>query len=183
MLRLLLLNLLLLSFLITGQASAREFSVDSLNLYEEDNIYYMDANLTLKLKEAALEALRNGVAIYLEVSVDVLKKNRWFIDGAISKLSQRYKIEYFELAKLYQLTNLNTKKQDNYLFLGSVLLEIGNFKHYPVLDKVLLQKDEEYYLEVEVDLLTSKLPLPLIPIALVDSDWEHESSVYRLSIK
>lgn len=169
-------------FIFSALVHADEFTVEQLRLYESDNIYYVDASLSLKLKDAALEALENGVPLYIETNIEVLKENSWFPDSSVSSLNQTYKIQYFELAKLYQLTNLNTKKQSNFLFLGAVLLEMGNLVRFPLIDKVLLAKDEKYYLEVKIDLLMSKLPLPLIPIALVSGDWEHESSTYHLPI-
>jgi ABC-type antimicrobial peptide transport system permease subunit len=130
-----------------------------------------------------LEALKNGVPLYFEIAINIRKKNQWWIDSSVSKLSQVYKVQYFELAKLYQLSNLNTEQQSNFLFFGSVLLEIGNITHFPLVDTVLLTEGKEYYAEVIVDLILSKLPLPLIPIAFTGSDWEHKSSTYRLPLE
>ncbi len=174
-----------LLFFATASAYSAEsvFSVEQAKISLQNDVYYLDAGLSLPIKPAPLAAIKNGVPIYIEIDIGIYEKSDWWFDDKLASINQRYKIEYFELARLYQLTNLNTQKKYTYPFLGAVLLKLGTIKHLPLVDKVLLKDNKRYYAEIKVDLLISKLPLPLIPMALVGKKWEQASSVRRLSLR
>lgn len=162
---------------------AKSFTVESAKIYSKDDVYYLDAQFTFPLSKSALRAINNGVALYIDIAVTIYDDNNWWLDDKIAQINQVYKIEYFELAKLYQVTNENTHEQSNFLFLGTAINSITELEALPLIDKVLLDKTQNYYAKVQTDLLISKLPLPLIPLAMVASEWEHQSLKHLLVLK
>jgi len=164
-------------------ANAERFAVDEINVHLDDDVYYLDASLSLPLSSAALEAIKNGVPLFIALEVGIYAQRNWWLDNAIAKINQVFKVEYFELAKLYQTTNINTQEQNNFLSLSSALSSIGFIENLPLIDKVLLDENKSYYSAVQVDLLIKKLPLPLIPVALVFKEWEHQSLTHQLALK
>ncbi len=175
--------LALLTLLITPLSYAESFTVEAANIHLKNDVYYLDAQFTFPLSASALNAIDNGVALYIDIAVNIYDNNNWWLDDNITQINQVYKVEYFELAKLYQITNLNTQEQNNFLFLSTAIDSIAQLTALPLIDKVLLDEKESYYAKVQTDLLISKLPLPLIPLAMVASEWEHESLKHLLVLK
>ena len=78
-------------------ANAERFAVDEINVHLDDDVYYLDASLSLPLSSAALEAIKNGVPLFIALEVGIYAQSNWWLDNAIAKINQVFKVNTLNL--------------------------------------------------------------------------------------
>jgi hypothetical protein len=100
---------------------APAFTVDHARTQLVDGVYHLNAGIRYELSPSLTDALHNGVALVFEVQVDVYRVRPWWVDAHVASLSQRYRLEYHALSRLYLVTHLNTGVQQSFFRFSSVL--------------------------------------------------------------
>lgn len=172
--RLVLVLVLGLGFVPAAHAAA--FKVSSLSTQRRDGVYYLRADLELKLNQQARKALAHGVALTFVVDIKLERKRGWWIwDKTAAELNERYRLSYRPLAERYRLDNLNSGLNEEYATLDDALNSISHIRKLPVIDASLLDPHARYYLLMRVVLDTHELPGPLKLLAAVMPGWRLES--------
>lgn len=165
--------LVLLSHLVYA-----EFSIDYAQTRLVDDVYLLDANFSYGLTEVVLEALQNGVPLTLVLTI-LVERERWYLwDETIATLKQRYQLKYYAFSQQYVVKNLNTGIQDLFFTLHAALQELEHLKSFPLIDKQLIQPNQEYQVYLQTHLDIESLPVPLRPIAYLSSQWRLSSRWY-----
>lgn len=168
-----------LSLLWLSHSAFAEFSINFAQTRLVDDVYLLDAKLNYLLTEVTIEALQNGVPLTLVLTI-VVDRDRWYMwDEHIAQLKQRYQLKYYALSGQYVVKNLNTEIQETFPSLEAALTHLGELKDFPLLDKHLINPDDEsyqVYLQTHLDI--ESLPVPLRPIAYFSSQWRLSSNWY-----
>ncbi len=149
----------------------------------KDHVIQLDANMDLKFSDDALEALRSGVPLIILINIEVLKDRNWWWDKTIAELEQGYLLLYHALSEKYIIHNLNSGAQQNYMSLQTALYSLSNIRDFPLIDKNLLDKDDNYYVRLRTYLDIESLPAPMRPIAYISSQWQLESDWFSWPLK
>ena len=175
--------LLLPAFLIAPwtDASAVEgrFEVRSATLNLIDGVYYLDARVQYRLSAEALEALEAGVALTIELQMEVNRRRRLLPNQSIATLSQRYQLQHHALSNRYVLRNLNSGEQESFATLFAALNQLGRVIDLPVIDAALLEADQRYEFRLRAVLDTREFPGPLRLLAFWADGWRIESEWFR----
>lgn len=147
-----------------------------------DNVYHINAKLTYRFSEEALNALKNGVPLIILLDIEVEKKRSWWMNKNIATLEQGYLLLYHALSEKFVLHNLNGGTQENYSNLSNALYALGNLQQLPILDADLLEKDADYIFRLRSFLDIESLPPPMRPLAYVSSQWQLESDWYTWTL-
>ena len=171
--------------LISGsiQTQAAGFHVRHVETRIVDEVYMLDARLDLKLSDAALEALHNGVPLSIVIEIRVLRARPYWLDEQIARLTQRYRLDHHALSGRYLLVNVNTGASQAYDSLPDALLALGTIDDYPLIDQGLLDTREAYKGTLRAKLDIEKLPAPMRPLAYLSSQWRLSSNRYRWSLQ
>ncbi|EIJ41652.1 hypothetical protein BegalDRAFT_0740 [Beggiatoa alba B18LD] len=148
-----------------------EFFIKHANTFLKNDVYHLNAQLNNKLTPEVIEALNSGVAITLELAIDVRRVRSFWWDNQIASLRQRYQLRYYPLNQQYVVLYLNTGIQETFLTLNAALSSLGNLKDFPLLDKTLIQEENHYQVYLQLRLDIEALPAPLRPIAYFSSGW------------
>jgi hypothetical protein len=182
-------GLLLAGWLMAGLGGTAEgteappFTVDHARTQLVDGVYHLNAGIRYELSPSLTDALHNGVALVFEVQVDVHRVRPWWVDAHVASLSQRYRLEYHALSRLYLVTHLNTGVQQSFFRFSSVLAFLGDLEAVPLLDATLLDEAGDYEGRLRARLAVDALPLPLRIRAFLSSEWSPESHWYTWSLR
>ena len=104
------------------------FEVRSASSRVVDGVHTLDARLQLVLSSEALEALTSGVALRIELQMELIRERRFFFDDDAAELTVRYELEYRPLSQRYIVRNLNSGDQDSFATLYSALNNLGRIQ-------------------------------------------------------
>lgn len=168
---------------LPNPAYAEGFRILAAETKLKDHVIQLDANMDLKFSDDALEALRSGVPLIILINIEVLKDRNWWWDKTVAELEQGYLLLYHALSEKYIIHNLNSGAQKNYISLHTALYSLSNIRSFPLIDKNLLEKDDDYYVRLRTYLDIESLPAPMRPIAYISSQWQLESDWFSWPLK
>jgi hypothetical protein len=171
----------LVAVLTAGVADAREgrFEVRSARLDLIDRVYFLDARVQYRLSTEALEALEAGVALTIELQLELNRRRRVLPNQSVAVLSQRYQLQYHALSNRYLLRNLNSGEQQSFATLFAALNQLGRVTELPVIDAALLEGNSRYQVRLRAVLDTREFPGPLRLLAFWADGWRIESDWYE----
>ena len=159
------------------------FEVRSASTELVDGVHLLDSRLQLVLSSEALEALNNGVALTIELQMQLLRQRRFYLDALDAELELRFELEYRPLSQRYIVRNLNSGDQDSFATLYSALNNLGRITSLPVVDDALLADDRNYRVRVRAMLQTQQYPAPLRLLFFWRSQWQLQSEWYEWTLE
>jgi len=142
-------------------------------------VHSLDARLQLVLSHGALEALSSGVALRIELQMEVVRERRFYFDATDAELTIRYELEYRPLSQRYLVRNLNSSDQDSFATLYSALNSLGRVQGLPVIDDALLEAGKNYRVRLRALLSTRQYPAPLRLLFFWRDQWQLKSEWFE----
>lgn len=173
---------LLLNGMLAWAADGR-FEVRSAAARLIDGVYFVDARIDYRLSDKALEALENGVALTMQLQIEVIRKRAFLPDALVAELKQDSTLSYEPLTERYVVRNLNSGQQSSYATLFSALSSLGRVNGLPVIDASLLNPEAQHRMRLRVVLDQDTLPGPLRLIAFWSSGFRLVSEWYGWTLK
>lgn len=173
--RLLRFGLLLLMACQSFIVLAEDFEIPQLSARLLDGIYSMDADIDYRFSEQALEALHNGVPLTLEVHVQLRRAGAWVWEKDLFELRLRYQFRYHALAELYQVIDLQSGTEQDFVTRSAALSALGKIRGVSLIEQEQLEPEQSYALSVQTALDIEALPLPLRPLAYLTPAWSLSS--------
>ncbi|MGH8126995.1 MAG: DUF4390 domain-containing protein [Gammaproteobacteria bacterium] len=174
---------LALGLSLAVSAHAAGFSVSSLSTQRVQGVYYVNADLALRLNQHARDALAHGVGLTFVVDVKVKRRRAWWIwNKTVAELAERYRLSYRPLAERYRLDNLNSGLNEEYATQDAALASICHIRKLPLIDASLIDPHAHYYLLLRVVLDTNQLPGPLKLLAVILPGWGQASGWRQASL-
>ncbi|HFD31389.1 MAG TPA: DUF4390 domain-containing protein [Gammaproteobacteria bacterium] len=170
-------------FSFSTTSFAEGFRILAAETKLKNHVYHLEANMDLKFSDDALDALRSGVPLIVLVNIEVNKDRSWWWDKTIAELEQGYLLLYHALSEKYIIHNLNSGAQQNFISLNAALHFLSNIRDFPLIDKNLLDEDDDYYVQMRIYLDIESLPAPMRPIAYISSQWQLESDWFTWPLK
>lgn len=175
--------LLFASALCAGAAQAAGFFVLNAKSELQDNVYRLTANLKMQLSPDVERALKNGIAVALQLDIEVLRPGAYYLwSETVATLQQQYRVQYHALSQRYMVTNLNSAAQDYFSNLDDAMASLETITDLPILDKSLLEPGEQYAARVRFGINFDSLPVPLRYYAYVMPQWRLESEWYNFPL-
>ena len=157
--------------------------MSDVRTYLADGVYHLDARIAYRLSDEALEALHRGVPLTLVLDIEVWRKRKYWLNVKVAELEQRYELSYHALSDQYIAVNLNTGIRSNFTSLATALTELGTVSELPVLDRQVLDPNENYAVRIRARLDLDALPTPLRVMAYVWPAWHLSSDWYQWPLK
>ena len=180
----------LLLLFVAGNSIAQDeiqregyFEVRSAATRLVDGVHTLDARLQLVLSNEALEALSSGVALRINLQMEVIRERRFYLDANDAELTTRYELEYRPLSQRYLVRNLSSGDQDSFATLYSALNNLGRVQGLPVIDDELLEADKNYRVRLRALLSTRQYPAPLRLLFFWRDQWQLTSEWFEWSLE
>jgi len=130
----------------------------------------LNADIDYHFSETALQALKNGIPLPLNVEVMVKRQREWLWDNTEWKTTLRYQVRYLALSNSYEVINESSGSRRDFASRGVAIKALGRIRGMPV-----AKNDhpdlKQCSLLVNVTLDREGLPLPLRPTAYLSWDW------------
>jgi len=183
-LRLLMAQLLVAALVLFGtsgfaQEEDGHFEVRSASAELIGGVYYLNAQIEYRLSQAAMEALESGVALTIELQIDVGRVRRFMPDPEVASLRQRYQLQYHALSERFVLRNVNSGEQESFPSVASALDGLGNVRGLPLLDEALLDEGRRYRIRMRAGLDVEGFPGPMRLLIFWLDEWQLVSEWYE----
>ena len=163
----------------TAFAKDGSFEIRSASTRLNGGVYFATARIDYRLSSDALAALDSGVALTVQLQIELSRKRRFWPDNDVATLSQAYSLSFQPLSDRYVVKNLNSGERDSFATLFSALNNMGRVVDLPVIDVALLDPDLNYEIALRAVLDQNTLPGPLRLIAFWSSGFRLASDWYR----
>jgi hypothetical protein len=180
--------LVLVALLLPAASQAQDsrkgrIEVRSAYTVREDNVYFLIARIDYRLSREAQEALANGVALNIELQINLTRTRRLMWDAGIASLRQRYQLSFHALTERYVVLNLNSGESASYQELGTALAALGTVDRLPLIDAALLDEDDRYEIAMRSVLDIKELPASVRLLSLVWGNWRMASEWYSWRLR
>ncbi len=145
--------------------------------------YVLTADIDYQLSKKAIEALNNGVSLFWTYEFKVQEQRNYLWDNTLIEKSFRYRIQYHALLKMYRITNESNGAVDNFSTLQAALNLLSTVRDYRLVEKSKIFNQESYIAGMKITFERDALPLPLRPVAYVNSQWYLSSDWYLWPLK
>ena len=157
--------------------------VRSAYTVREANVYFLVARIDYRLSREAQEALANGVALNIELQINLSRTRRLMWDAGVASLRQRYQLSFHALTERYVVLNLNSGESASYQELATALAALGAVDRLPLIDAALLDEDDRYEIAMRSVLDIKELPASVRLLSLVWGNWRMASEWYTWRLR
>jgi hypothetical protein len=161
---------------------AGSITIDSAESDVVNQMYVVNAEVAFTFSDDAIEAIKSGIALYIDVDFRISRERRYLWDPDILTLSRRYQIERHALTDRYVITDLVTDDRRTHDSLDAAIHDLGRVRGIPLAEAALLDDASEYRIELRVRLDLESLPAPLRPLAYISPSWRMSSGWYQWKI-
>lgn len=161
---------------------AGSITIDSAESEVVNEMYVVNANVAFAFSDDAIEAIKSGIALYIDVDFRISRERRYLWDPDILNLSRRYQIERHALTDRYVITDLVTDDRRTHDSLEAAIHDLGRIREIPLAEAALLDDASEYRIELRARLDLESLPAPLRPLAYISPSWRMSSGWYEWKI-
>jgi len=173
---------ILLAFALSAASEtvrAGTIVVRSANSRVVNEMIVIDADVDFLFSDDALEAMRSGVALIIDVDIRIKRLRRYIWDPTVLNLSRRYRIERHTLTDRYVITDLVTDERRLHDSIEAAILDLGRIRELPIAEETQLDTSLDYRIGIRARLDLGSLPAPLRPIAYISPSWRMSSGWYQ----
>lgn len=152
-----------------------EFQISSASSYSVKERIVIDADMNMKFSEEVAEALENGIPLTIKVEVQVLRKRFLWRDIMVKESLQLFELRYHPLTDIHEVVNIATEERYSFRSRQDAMIVLGTIRAADLMDKKLLNNNNQYHIRMRTSLDISRLPLALRQIASLSSSWHLES--------
>ncbi len=163
-------------------AAAGSITVHSADSKVINEMYVISAEVDFAFSDDALEAMRSGVALIIDVDFRIKRQRRYLWDPSVLNLSRRYRIERHALSDRYVITDLVTGDRGIHDSIEAAVRNLGQIREIPIAEKHQIDRSLDYRIGIRVRLDLESLPAPLRPIAYLSPSWRMSSGWYQWTL-
>jgi Domain of unknown function (DUF4390) len=163
-------------------ARAGSIVVDSADSNVINQMIVIDADIEFSFSDDALEAMRSGVALIIDVDFRIKRRRRYLWDPSVLKLSRRYRIERHTLADRYVITDLVTNERRIHDSIEAAIEDLGHIREIPIAEEAQFGSSHDFRVGIRARLDLDSLPAPLRPIAYISPSWRMSSGWYQWTL-
>jgi len=166
----------------TAATFAGSVNVNSADSSIANQMYVVNADVEFEFSDDALDALRSGVALFINIDFRIKRERRYVWDRKIMSLSRRYRIERHALTDRYVITDLVTDDRRIYGSLTSAIKDLGQLRKVPIAEQTAFDSASNYRVGLRARLDLESLPGPLRLIAYISPSWRMSSGWYQWTL-
>jgi hypothetical protein len=174
----------LLASCVVGGAEAfaseapRRFEIRSAFVEPAESVYMLNARLDFALPEGAKAAILDGVALTLDLEIEVNRARRFWVDDTVATLEQHYELVYHALSERFLVRNVNSGQQTSWPTLEDAVESLQVVDRLPILDQSLVLPDFRYEVSLRGRLDVRNLPEALRIVLFWVDDWRQQTDWY-----
>jgi len=169
--------LFLFNFL-PGITAQDEFHIKSARSYVVNDGIVLDADMMMDFSNEAVEALENGIPLTLMVEVQLFRERFLWRNIIIKESQQLFELRYHPLTNIHEVKKIATGKRYSFNTRQDAMAVLGTIRGAHLIDKKVLNSDNQYTIRIRTSLDINHLPLALRQIASLSPSWYLKSPWY-----
>ncbi|MBK8816608.1 MAG: DUF4390 domain-containing protein [Methylococcaceae bacterium] len=162
----------------TGEVSVKSAETSLLG-----DDYVLNADIDYQLSNKATEALKNGVPLLWTYQFKVEELRDYLWNKTIIEKNILYRVQYHALLNVYRVKNESNGSVNNFSTLQAALDLLSTLRDYRLLEKSKILVSKTYLAKIKISFERDALPLPLRPIAYLNSQWYLSSDWFVWPLK
>lgn len=169
-----------------GAQEASLIRLRSVHGYEEAGQFFIDAQFSMRLTDAAREALENGIPLVFQVDAAIYRGRDMFWDERLSGAREEITLRFNQFTRRYLVSRMISSRFGRYHSLANALAAIGDIQAMAVGSSALVNRspDPEGAAtsppgrregRLRLRLMHERLPSPLQLPAIFDAQWQIDS--------
>ncbi|MDD4914717.1 MAG: DUF4390 domain-containing protein [Methylococcales bacterium] len=138
------------------------------DLVETADGYSLKTEIAYRLSPTAREALHKGVPLAWDVKVEIDRVGLLW-NATVYRKTLSYSLQFHALLNQYEVKTPG--QSEMFLSLGTALNFMALLQDEVNIDNKLLQPGQRYQLRLKTRFNRELLPIPLRPVAYLDSEW------------
>lgn len=171
------------SIFIAATASGQSINIEQASSELVADEYRLSAELDFDFDKELLDALEHGVAINIDIIINIKRERNWLWDPKIKEDILRFRLEHHPLSKDYLVTNMLSENRQQVQSLSEALHILGTIDNYFLISQDVLKENQNYICSIRAELNTETLPPAIRPVAFVSKKWQLESPSYEWKLK
>ena len=163
----------------SSQLLAEGIVVQSVDLQNREDTYFLNADFNIALKPQVQDALNKGVSLPFVLDFSVIHRRWGLWDQTVVETSLPYRLSFNALTRQSQIKDKLRGIDANFDTLDDALKGVGSIRDWAVFNVEQISQDVEYEAQVRLRLEASGLPSALQLEALESDKWEVSSPWYR----
>lgn len=161
-----------------------DFVISHATTMVHNDEYRLNVQVEYTFSKAILEALDNGVAVTIDMHIQVRPDTTWiaFWQETLVNFTLRSSINYQPLTELYTVTHLPNGPKKIFVTRAAAIAALGEIEALPLIKISLLNQNIRYFVHLKVAIDLEALPLPLRPIAYFTPSWNLSSGWSKWSL-
>ncbi len=158
---------------------ASEFSthIKTAELKVHEDWYQLKVNIIYHLSPIAIKAIQSSIPLSWCLKIKLKKIQPLWNKTLVSK-KYCYIIRYHALLNSYSVSHENMAKNKHFHSLEAALARMSNIRQLNIIKVSKIEKNNAYQLAIKLQLDREALPLPLRPVAYLNSNWDLSSHWY-----
>jgi hypothetical protein len=166
----------------TAEAQSYAAEIKSAELSTQQGQITLSADFRYQLSPAARSALQNGVPLFWTVRIEVQQERAWLWPQTLATIRIPYRLEYHALLNRYRVKNASKNEAHNFATLPAALESMAALRDFPLISQTALAPEKQIVIGLGISFEREALPLPLRPVAYLDSEWYLSSDWTLLSL-
>jgi len=157
--------------LLAGKFSTQ---IKTVEFKQDADWYQIKADIDYHLSPIAIEAIQSSITLTWCLNIKLEQINALWNDTLI-KHKYCYQVSYHALLDSYSVHNVQTQKTKYFTSLATALDSMSQIRNLKLIVISALDKNALYTVATKLQFDRETLPLPLRPMAYLDSDWDLSS--------
>lgn len=170
---------LFLQPLLAGEFSTQ---IKVVEFEKNANWYQLKADIDYHLSPIATEAIQSSIALTWCLTIKLEQINPLW-NNTLIKHNYCYKIRHHALLDSYSVYNPHNQKSQFFTSLPIALASMSKIRNVKLINVSALDKNGLYTVAIKLQFDQESLPLPLRPVAYLNSDWDLSSAWQRWTLQ
>lgn len=161
--------------------AASNLQIKTAELTQQEEFYYLDANIDVRFDKDIEEAINKGVPLSFLVEFQIVSPREYWFDDEIVTQTQSVVLSYHALSRQYLVTR--GEHQLSFETLSEAAKELGSLQDWKVIEKSLIEKGDTYKAALLIRLDKTKLPKAIQVDTLATEKWNLVSEKFEWAFK
>jgi len=165
------------------EESVSSFVIESADIYQSANNYYLNAAIDYDIHPEAHEILAKGLPIHIVFELELYKVRRYWLDKTLLEKEFSYILQHDPITNQYELTRVDTDFTLSYETVQAAIASLRYLTNLFVVETENIAEGDETFAQLRMSLDIRNFPEPMQYLSQYWGDWIIATEWYQWSMK
>lgn len=175
--------LLLFSFNSYAQDAPAKFAIETADIYESADNYYLNATIDYDLHAEAHAILAKGLPIHILFELELYKSRRYWLDKTLLSKQYVYVLQLDPITDHYELTRTDTNFTLSYKTADKAIESLRYLSNLFIVETNKLPIAKDVIAQLQMSLDVRNFPEPMQYLSQYWGDWVRSTNWYSWALQ